>query len=72
MLLEEQNNGGGHDGPWCRACRQPILDGQRITEIRFNTDPHGFNGQTGPYHVECSRPFASMAHIINLNPFGGR
>jgi hypothetical protein len=39
--------------------------------VTFNTDPHGHKGLTGDYHAGCSKPFESMARIVNLNPFGG-
>jgi hypothetical protein len=72
MLLDETNGGGGHRGPWCPSCRQPILEGQRTIEVRFDVDPNGFRGYTGTYHVGCARPFTSMAHILNMDPSGGR
>jgi hypothetical protein len=63
----------GADGHrWCRACKQPILKHHRATRVEFQTDPHGIDGLTGDYHLECSRPFASLAHVVNLNPWGGR
>jgi hypothetical protein len=64
--------GGGHAGPICRACKQPILDGERSTRVSFRTDPDGAEGLTGEYHIPCSKPFASLAHVLNLNPWGGR
>jgi hypothetical protein len=63
---------GGYDGRWCRSCKQPILKHQRLTRVEFRTDPHGTDGLTGDYHLECSRPFASLAHVVNINPWGGR
>jgi hypothetical protein len=54
------------------ACKQPILKHHRATRVEFQTDPHGIDGLTGDYHLECSRPFASLAHVVNLNPWGGR
>jgi len=47
-----------------------ITPNQRRVEVRFNTDPHGHRGLTGVYHVECSKPFQSLAHVVNLNWFG--
>jgi hypothetical protein len=70
-LDESSAFGGGYCGPSCRACRQPILDGERTTHIAFNTDPTGAKGLTGDYHLACSKPFASLAQVINLNPWGG-
>lgn len=72
MLLDETNGGGGHRGPWCPSCKQPILEGQKTLQVTFNNDPHGFNGTTGLYHAQCGRPFASLARVINLNPWAGR
>jgi hypothetical protein len=63
-------DGGNHHGRWCTSCRQPILDGQRSVDIRFNHDPHGHRGLTGPYHEGCSRPFRSFAHVLNMDWFG--
>jgi hypothetical protein len=37
--------------------------------VHFNDDAHGFNGL---YHEPCGRPFASIARVLNLNPWGGR
>ena len=63
---------GGYDGRWCRACKQPILKQDRATRVEFQTDPHGTDGLTGDYHAECGKPFASLAHVLNLSPSGGR
>jgi hypothetical protein len=64
-------DGGNPYWAWCAACRQPILEGQRSVEIRFNSDPHGHDGLTGLYHEGCSRPFHSFARVLNMNWFGG-
>jgi len=73
MYLEEGFAfGGGHGGPVCRACKKSIQEGERATRVSFNTDPDGARGLTGDYHLACSKPFASLAHVINLNPWGGR
>jgi hypothetical protein len=64
------SGGSGPHGPWCASCRAPITTDQRSVEIRFITDPHGHRGMTGLYHVECSKPFQSLAHVVNLNWFG--
>ena len=45
--------GGDPRGPWCKACQQPIMQGQRSTHVTFNTDP----SMTGLYHRVCSKPF---------------
>lgn len=37
--------------------------------VHFNEDTNGFNGL---YHEPCGKPFASIARILNLNPWGGR
>lgn len=60
---------GEPNSPWCRACKQPIFQGQPATRVDFQTDPRGDEGLTGMYHSECSRPFASLARVINLNPW---
>lgn len=69
MLLDGTYfEGGGHSSPWCRGCHQPIETNQPSTRIEFANDPHGVKGLTGQYHVACSKPFKSMAHVINLRP----
>jgi len=70
MLLDSSPfQGGGGEGPSCRACRQSILPDQKSTRIAFQNDPNGFKGLTGDYHLECSKPFSSLAQVINLRPF---
>jgi hypothetical protein len=56
--------------PSCCACRQPIWRGQPAIHVHFNHDPVGAKGLTGDYHQQCSRPFQSMARVVNLNPWG--
>jgi hypothetical protein len=63
---------GGNSGRWCRACKQSILKHQRTTRVEFQTDPNGTDGLTGDYHLECSKPFASLAYVVNLSPWSGR
>jgi hypothetical protein len=53
------------------ACRQLIWDGQPALRIDFNTDPDGTRGLTGMYHQQCSKPFQSLARVVNLNPWSG-
>jgi len=72
MLLDEKNHGGGRPEPWCLACRQPVKPGQKTAKVHFATDPQGMKGLSGTYHAECSKPFASMANVINLRPWTGR
>ena len=63
MYLDESFAfGGGHGGPSCRACRYPILEGERSVRITFESDP----SLTGAYHVACSKPFDSLAHALNM------
>jgi hypothetical protein len=57
--------GGDPRGPWCKACRQPIAEGQPVVTVHFKNDEHGFSGL---YHEACGRPFASMARILNFDP----
>jgi hypothetical protein len=64
--------GGRFGRRWCLACKQPILTQQRATRVEFQTDPEGLNGLTGEYHLECSKPFSSLARVINMNPWSGR
>ena len=56
--------------PSCMACRQPIADGQRATRIDFRTDPDGTGGLSGLYHTVCSRPYQSLARVVNMNVWG--
>jgi hypothetical protein len=63
---------GGEPGfRWCRACRQEIRHGEPATHVHFQTDPQGTQGLTGAYHQQCSRPFASLARVVNMNPWRG-
>ena len=61
---------GGPDGPFCNGCRAPITGTQRGVRVDFNTDPQGHKGLSGLYHEQCSKPFASLAHVINMNWMG--
>ena len=70
-LDEEFAFGGGYSGPSCRACKQPILEGERATRVLFRTDPDGARGLTGDYHLACGKPFASLARVANMDPFAG-
>jgi hypothetical protein len=62
--------GGEGGGRSCCGCKQPIHEGERAKRVHFDNDPHGFKGLTGDYHLRCSKPFASLAHVINLKPYG--
>jgi len=64
--------GGGWNEPWCRACKEPIQQGQRSTRVIFSNDPGGMRGLTGDYHAACSKPFASMAHALDMLSRYGR
>jgi hypothetical protein len=69
MYLEEGFAfGGGHNGPSCRSCKEPILEGERTMLVEFHDDPHGL---TGEYHFACGKPFASLARVINMFPWAG-
>lgn len=63
-------SGGGPEGPYCTSCREPIVEGQRGVRIDFNNDPQGHRGLSGLYHEQCSKPFAALARVANLNWFG--
>jgi len=41
--------------PWCRACREPIWQGQPAARLDFQNDPGGSRGLTGMYHQQCSK-----------------
>jgi hypothetical protein len=57
--------GGGHFGPTCRACKNPIHKHEPATRLDFSNDPDGAKGLTGDYHLACSKPFASIAQAMN-------
>jgi hypothetical protein len=58
--------GGGYNGPSCRSCKKPILEGERSVRIAFESDTGGVRGMTGEYHVACSKPFNSLARALNM------
>ena len=64
------SGGGGPEEPWCASCRAPITPRQRSVRIQFNNDPHGHKGLSGLYHEQCSKPFESLARVVNMNWFG--
>jgi hypothetical protein len=70
VYLDEESfaAGGGYGGPLCLSCKRPITEG--ATRVTFRTDPDGHKGLSGDYHLACSKPFASLAHVINLDPWG--
>jgi hypothetical protein len=70
MPLDGTFRGEEPRGPWCACCKEPITGGQRSVRVHFANDPHGFRGLTGEYHEACSKPFVSLAHVVNLKPFG--
>jgi hypothetical protein len=70
LYLMPSGGSGGPEWPSCLSCRAPIVDGQPSVRVYFNHDPHGHKGFSGLYHSECSRPFASIARVINSNWFG--
>lgn len=72
MYLDEAlPGGGGENGPWCRACKEPITESQKLVRVRFAHDPNGAKELTGPYHAGCSKPFDSLARAVNmLSRFG--
>lgn len=72
MYFDDRFSRGGGEphGPVCRGCKQPIESGQKMQRVKFESDPSGFKGMTGDYHAECSKLFSSLAHIVNMKPFG--
>lgn len=70
MPLDGTFRGEEPHGPWCASCKAPITEGQRSVRVHFDNDPHGFRGLTGQYHEACSKPFVSLAHVVNLKSFG--
>ena len=65
MYLDEQLPGGG-GGRYCLSCRKLIARGERA-RVEFRTDPDGSDGLTGDYHIACSKPYAALARVINMN-----
>ena len=65
MYLDESLPGGGPGGPWCRACKKTIHEGEEFVRVRFDSDPHGAEELSGPYHAACSRPFVSMERALS-------
>ncbi|HWV51004.1 hypothetical protein [Pseudorhodoplanes sp.] len=61
--------GSGPHGPFCASCNEPIAKGERSVRIHFNNDPHGHRGLSGLYHEQCGKPFASLAHVVNVTSF---
>ncbi len=61
---------GGSNDPTCTSCQRPITSDQRSKRIDFTNDPHGYRGLSGLYHVECSKPFDSLANAINMMSLG--
>jgi hypothetical protein len=68
-VLIPEGGGGGADGPWCMRCKGPITAEQHSVRLRFEHDPHGHRGLTGLYHDYCSKPFESLARVINMLSF---
>lgn len=58
---------GGYPHKWCKACQNLIVDGQQYVVLDFIEDD--LKHLTGPYHLECSRPYASILHVLNLLRF---
>lgn len=56
--------GGDPRGPWCKACRQPIMAGEPSETVQFNTEET--RDMSGLYHKACAKPFASMARALNV------
>jgi hypothetical protein len=69
MPLDGTSHGEEPNAPWCASCKAPITSDQRSMRVHFANDPHGFRGLTGEYHEACGKPFASMAHAINMLSF---
>jgi len=71
MLFDSLGQGSeGPSGPLCVSCRGLIHDGESPERITFPHDPHGHRGLSGLYHARCAKPFASLARIMNLKPWG--
>ena len=69
MPLDGAFGGEEPHGPWCAHCKAPILKDERSVRLHFDTDPYGFDGLSGEYHERCSKPFASIAHALDMLSF---
>jgi hypothetical protein len=58
--------------PTCKSCQQPILAHHRTENVQFPASADSA-AMSGAYHVECARPFASIARALDMLgrfPFG--
>ena len=70
MPLDGTFRGEEPRGPYCASCKAPITKDQRSVRVDFKNDPQGHRGFTGLYHEQCSRPFVSIARVMNMDWFG--
>jgi hypothetical protein len=70
MALDASPWGGDPHVPVCRSCGLFIAGRAEAVRVAFDNDPDGTRGYTGTYHPACSRPFAAMARVLNMKPFG--
>jgi hypothetical protein len=57
--------GGDPRGPWCKSCKQPIMDGQPRMEIEIRHEETA--DMSGLYHQVCGKPIAALARILNMS-----
>ena len=66
MALDASPWDGDPQTPVCRSCGGLIVEKKAEVKIAFQHDPDGTRGLTGSYHKTCSKPFQSLARLINL------
>ena len=55
--------GGDPRGPWCKACKEPIMHGQRARRVEYQDDPQDVNGL---YHEPCSKPIIALTNVYTI------
>jgi hypothetical protein len=65
--------GGGEppDGPWCKACGTLIYEGEPSVRVHFENYSEETRDFAGLYHRVCSKPYAALARVLNMNPWSG-
>lgn len=68
MAYDASSFGGGWEGRWCTACREPIKAEQPFTHVHIENEPE----LSGAFHERCARPYTALARIMSGNFWGGR
>lgn len=51
--------------PLCKSCRQPILEHHQTQDVQFPAHAES-SDMSGRYHAACAKPFASIAHALDM------